>query len=168
VGLFTVIGFGALGAYDDWTKLTTHKNGLEARHKLAVQLVLGAIAAGFLYRELASVPHGLDLIWPIGNLGIALGGGFIVWATFVMVGSSNAVNLTDGLDGLASGCTIFAGGAFAALSYLAGHKILAGYLSIPFVPGAGELAIRLGALVGAMLGFLWFNCYPAQVFMGDT
>jgi phospho-N-acetylmuramoyl-pentapeptide-transferase len=85
-----------------------------------------------------------------------------------MAGSSNGVNLTDGLDGLASGCTIFSGSAFTVLVYLAGHKTLSEYLSIPHIPGAGELAIVIGALVGAMLGFLWFNCHPAQVFLGDT
>jgi phospho-N-acetylmuramoyl-pentapeptide-transferase len=78
------------------------------------------------------------------------------------------VNLTDGLDGLAAGCMVFAGSAFIALSYLAGHKVLAAYLAVPYLPGSGELAVVLAAMVGAVLGFLWFNCYPAQVFMGDT
>lgn len=168
LGLYTVTSFGALGAYDDWIKLRTRKNGLRPRQKFAIQVLLAAVAAIVLYRQMADVPRGLDLIWPIGNASLALGGVYLIWATFVMVGSSNAVNLTDGLDGLACGCTIFAGSAFAALSYLAGHRVLADYLSIPFIPGAGEVAILLGALVGAMLGFLWFNCYPAQVFMGDT
>ena len=168
LGLFTVISFGLLGAYDDWTKLKTQRNGLKARHKFAAQLVLASIAASYLYFVMRDLPHGLELIWPVGNWGFPLGIGFILWAMFVMVGSSNAVNLTDGLDGLASGCSIVSAGAFAALAYLAGHKILADYLSIPYIPGSGEIAILLGALVGALLGFLWFNCYPAEVFMGDA
>jgi phospho-N-acetylmuramoyl-pentapeptide-transferase len=86
----------------------------------------------------------------------------------VVVGSTNAVNLTDGLDGLASGCLIFSGLTFVGLAYVAGHKVLADYLNIPFVSSSGELAVVLGAMAGAMLGFLWFNCHPAQVFMGDT
>jgi len=105
---------------------------------------------------------------PVTRLTCYLGIFFIPWAVLVMVGSSNAVNLTDGLDGLASGCMVFAGSAFAGLTYLAGHKVMAEYLQVPYIPGAGELSIVLGAAVGAVLGFLWFNCYPAQVFMGDT
>ena len=92
----------------------------------------------------------------------------VVWGILLVTGSSNAVNLTDGLDGLATGCTVFAGTAFTALAYVAGHSVMANYLNVPFVPGAGEMSVVIGALVGAMLGFLWFNCYPAQVFMGDT
>ncbi|MBD3675145.1 MAG: phospho-N-acetylmuramoyl-pentapeptide-transferase [Planctomycetaceae bacterium] len=168
LGLFTVISFATLGAIDDWTKLSTTRNGLRARQKLAVQALLAAIISGFLYFELSSVPRGLELIWPLGNNGLYLGVGFILWALLVLVGSSNAVNLTDGLDGLATGCSLMSGAAFAAIAYLAGHKVLSSYLSITYIPGSGEIAILLGALVGAMLGFLWFNCYPAQVFMGDT
>jgi phospho-N-acetylmuramoyl-pentapeptide-transferase len=112
---------------------------------------------------------GLDFVWPIGNTALwSFGGAFALWSLVVIVGSSNAVNLTDGLDGLASGCTVFAGSAFVALTYLAGHKVMADYLSIPYMAGCGELSVLMGAMVGAMLGFLWFNCYPAQVFMGDT
>ena len=86
----------------------------------------------------------------------------------MLVGSSNSVNLTDGLDGLASGCMVFAGSAFVALCYLSGHMLLAEYLHIPRIAGSGEMAVVIGAMVGAILGFLWFNCYPAQVFLGDT
>ncbi|HLQ44613.1 MAG TPA: phospho-N-acetylmuramoyl-pentapeptide-transferase, partial [Planctomycetaceae bacterium] len=168
LGLFTTIGFGALGAVDDWIKLNTQQNGLKARTKFAIQMLLAIGIATFLFFEQQGKPQAWEVIWPIGNVGVWLGPVFLLWAIFVIVGSSNGVNLTDGLDGLASGCTIFAGSAFTVLSYLAGHKVLADYLSIPYVPGAGELAIVIGALVGAMLGFLWFNCHPAQVFMGDT
>ena len=114
------------------------------------------------------MPDGLELHLPLINHGIWLGGIFLVWSTLVLVGTSNAVNLTDGLDGLAGGCTVFAGSAFVALTYLAGHKTMADYLGVPFIHGCGELSVVIGAMVGAMLGFLWFNCYPAQVFMGDT
>lgn len=168
LGLFVAIAFAILGGVDDWIKLSTERNGLSARTKLLVQTALAAVVAVTLYVTHQNVPRGLELIWPLGNGGIWLGGGFIVWSIVVMVGSSNAVNLTDGLDGLAGGCTIFAGSAFVALCYLAGHAIMSDYLSIPFISGSGELAVVLGALVGAMMGFLWFNCYPAQVFMGDT
>lgn len=162
------IGFAVIGGVDDWIKLSTSRNGLSIRQKLAAQMVVAAIASSFLYFEQFDKPNGLDLVWPIGGASLALGAGFIVWSLFVMVGSSNAVNLTDGLDGLASGCTVFAGAAFVALTYLAGHRVMADYLGIPFIAGCGELSVVMAAMVGAVLGFLWFNCYPAQVFMGDT
>lgn len=168
LGLLVTISFAALGAVDDWVKLKTKRNGLTARQKFGIQSALSLIAAIILYYEHASKTRGLELVWPIGDSGLWLGAGFIAWAAFIFVGSSNAVNLTDGLDGLASGCTIFAGSAFVALTYLAGHKLNAEYLSIPYVPGCGEMSIVLAALVGAILGFLWFNCYPAEVFLGDT
>jgi phospho-N-acetylmuramoyl-pentapeptide-transferase len=168
LGLFTSITFAALGGADDWIKLSTRRNGVTARQKLVVQTILSVLVATVLYFEHRSKPAGLDLVWPIGGGTIPLGLGFIAWATLVMVGSSNGVNLTDGLDGLATGCTIFAGSAFVGITYLAGHVKLAEYLSIPFISGCGEMSIVIASLVGAMLGFLWFNCYPAQVFMGDT
>jgi phospho-N-acetylmuramoyl-pentapeptide-transferase len=168
LAMLTAIGFGALGAVDDWVKLRTSRNGLTVRQKLATQLVLALVIGTVLYLEHRDSDWGVDIVWPIGNHRIALGGAFIAWSALVLVGSSNAVNLTDGLDGLASGCTVATGAAFVALTYLAGHSILSDYLSIPYVTGAGELSIVLGALVGATMGFLWFNCYPAQVFMGDT
>ena len=168
IALLVAVGFGALGAIDDWIKLSTKRNGLRAKQKLAIQTLIALAAAILLYYEHRTKPNGLNLIWPIGDLAWPLGGAFILWSVLVLVGSSNAVNLTDGLDGLASGCMIFAGTAFVALTYLAGHAVMADYLAIPFLPGCGELSIVMGALVGAILGFLWFNCYPAQVFMGDT
>lgn len=168
LGLLVSVGFAALGAVDDWIKLSTSRNGLRARTKLLVQSIFALVVGFVLYREHLHQPHGLELIWPFGSHGIWLGAGFVAWSMLVMVGSSNAVNLTDGLDGLASGCTVFAGSAFVALTYLAGHAVMAEYVNVPFISGAGELSIVMGALVGAMLGFLWFNCYPAQVFMGDT
>ena len=168
LGLATTIGFGALGAADDWIKLRTSRNGLQAGTKMAWQIGMSLAIAVVLYYQQQGHPQSWEVIWPIGNLGVSLGTAWIFWAILVMAGSSNGVNLTDGLDGLASGCTIFSGSAFMVLTYLAGHKTLSEYLHIPHIPGAGELAIVIGALVGAMLGFLWFNCHPAQVFMGDT
>ncbi|EDL57523.1 phospho-N-acetylmuramoyl-pentapeptide-transferase [Gimesia maris] len=168
LGLLTAAGFALLGAYDDWIKLSTTRNGLKPRQKLLVQLIFSCVIGTVLYFDHNKVPSGLDLIMPVTRMVCYLGLFFIPWSMFVMTGSSNAVNLTDGLDGLASGCMVFAGSAFAGLTYLAGHKVMAEYLQVPFIPGAGELSILLGATVGAVLGFLWFNCYPAQVFMGDT
>ncbi|MSR58222.1 MAG: phospho-N-acetylmuramoyl-pentapeptide-transferase [Planctomycetaceae bacterium] len=168
LGLLVALGFGGLGAIDDWTKLNTAKNGLSIRQKLLGQIGIAAVVGVLLYWQHRDQPLGLKLLWPFGEAGVSLGIGFIAWSILVLVASSNAVNLTDGLDGLAGGCMIFAGTAFVALTYLAGHKVLAGYLQIPFMSGSGELTIVLGATVGAVLGFLWFNCYPAQVFMGDT
>ncbi|SFJ67444.1 phospho-N-acetylmuramoyl-pentapeptide-transferase [Planctomicrobium piriforme] len=168
IGLFIAVAFAALGATDDWVKLSTSKRGLSARQKFVVQWLLAFVAATWLYFEQKDKPHGLELLSPITTHAMWLGLGLIPWAAFVIVSTSNGVNLTDGLDGLATGCSVFAGTAFVALTYLAGHSSLANYLNIPFMPGSGELSIVIGSLVGAMMGFLWFNCYPAQVFMGDT
>lgn len=168
IALFIALSFGVLGAVDDWIKLKGKRNGLRAKEKLAAQLILAFLAAFWLYLPHRSLPHGLELFWPFGDHSIVLGLFFIGWAAFVLVGSSNAVNLTDGLDGLACGCMVFAGSAFVALCYIAGHTVMAEYLSVPNISGAGEMSIVLGAMVGAVMGFLWFNCYPAQVFMGDT
>jgi phospho-N-acetylmuramoyl-pentapeptide-transferase len=168
VGLLVTLGLGALGACDDWIKLSSSRNGLSVRQKLLGQIVLALAAGLILYWHHRDKPLGLVLVSPIGDMGLSLGLGFIAWSVLVLVGSSNAVNLTDGLDGLAGGCMVFAGSAFVALTYLAGHRVMADYLNIPYLAGAGELSIVLGGAVGAVLGFLWFNCHPAQVFMGDT
>ena len=167
-GIGVVTAFCSLGAWDDWIKLSTDRNGLSVKQKFAIQLLLGLFFATAMYFTLRDRPDGLSIVFPIGGASWYLGSGFIAWAVIVLVGSSNGVNLTDGLDGLASGCMIFAGGAFTALTYLAGHKEMADYLAIPYIAGCGELSVVMGAMVGAMLGFLWFNCYPAQVFMGDA
>jgi phospho-N-acetylmuramoyl-pentapeptide-transferase len=168
LALLTTLSFGTLGAADDWIKLNTPRNGLSVRQKFAVQIAIALAIGSILYWHHRTVPHGLDLIFPLSAGQLWLGVAFVAWAMLVLVGTSNAVNLTDGLDGLAGGCTVFAGSAFVALTYLAGHRTMADYLGIPFISGCGELSVTLGAMVGAMLGFLWFNCYPAQVFMGDT
>jgi phospho-N-acetylmuramoyl-pentapeptide-transferase len=167
-GLVVVVTYGLLGACDDWIKIRTHRRGLTARQKFLCQLVLGTGIVCWLMASQQASPWRTVLALPIGSATIPLGLLFVVWGVFVLVGASNGVNLTDGLDGLASGCLLFAGGAMAVLTYLAGHSVLAEYLAIPYERGVGELCILLGALIGASLGFLWFNCYPAQVFMGDT
>lgn len=166
--LVVVIGFGTIGGIDDWIKVSSKKRGLTARQKFSWQWAIALVVAALLYFVQVEKPWGLDLVFPVGKLSLFLGVYFIIWAAFVMVASSNGVNLTDGLDGLACGCLILAGFAFAVLTYMCGHRIMADYLSIAHMTGAGELGVVFGALVGATLGFLWFNCHPAQVFMGDV
>ncbi len=168
LGMFTAVAFAALGTVDDWIKLRTTRRGLSARQKLLTQILLASVVTGWLFWLQREQPDGQTLIWPIGNGRLWLGWLIIPWGAFVIVGTSNGVNLTDGLDGLASGCTLTTGSAFVGLTYLAGHRTLAEYLDIPHLSGVGELAVVLAALVGAVLGFLWFNCHPAQVFMGDA
>ena len=173
LAVFVLVGFGAIGAVDDWTKAASKAGGaagrgLSARRKLAWQCFVAGVAAIGLHAVNRQQPAGFWLIWPIGDTGYYLGGAFAAWALFVMVGSSNGVNLTDGLDGLAGGCLAIAGSAFVLLCYLGGHSELAAYLNIAYLPGVGELCVVLAASVGAILGFLWFNAHPAQVFMGDT
>lgn len=168
LALFVLIGFAAIGAVDDWTKATRSDNGLSVRRKLAWQCGVAGIAAIWLHVIHVDQPAGHWFIWPVGDCGFYLGNLFAVWAAFVLVGASNGVNLTDGLDGLAGGCLVVAGAALTGMCYLSGHAELAAYLNIAYMPGSGELAVVLAAGVGAMLGFLWFNCNPAEVFMGDT
>ncbi len=169
VALFVTIGFGLIGWIDDYKKLALgNSKGLSARAKYFWQSVVGFTAAGFLYYS-AHVPIETQLIFPfIKNLVIDLGPGYVLLAYLVIVGSSNAVNLTDGLDGLAILPTVLVGGALGVFAYVTGHVNFANYLGIPYVPGVGEIAVFCGAIVGAGLGFLWFNTYPAQVFMGDV
>ena len=168
VVLIVTLGYGLIGFADDYLKLTKRSSGgLPGRLKLLGQGVIGLIAAAVLVHlgegRLASgvaVPVFKDLVVPLGLA-------FPLFGALVMMGASNAVNLTDGLDGLAIVPVMIAAGSFAMIAYLAGNAIFAGYLGIPHVPGTGELAIFCGAIVGASLGFLWFNAPPAMVFMGD-
>jgi phospho-N-acetylmuramoyl-pentapeptide-transferase len=168
VALIVTVLFGAIGWVDDYRKVINRDpRGLSARYKYFWQSVIGLCAAVFLYYSAAS-PVETELLIPfVKAVSIDLGIGFILLAYFVIVGSSNAVNLTDGLDGLAIMPTVLVAGALAIFAYAGGHSHFAEYLDIPYVPGAGELAVFCGTLVGAGLGFLWFNTYPAQVFMGD-
>jgi len=168
VVLIVTLLFGAIGWWDDYKKLVLkNSKGLSARAKYSWQSIVGLGAALFLYFT-AQSPAETQLIIPfLKDAYVQLGLGFIVLAYLVIVGSSNAVNLTDGLDGLAIMPTVLVAGALGIFAYVTGHVKFAGYLGIPHVPGVGELGVLCGALVGAGLGFLWFNAYPAQVFMGD-
>ena len=167
--LLTTLAFGAVGMWDDYRKLVLQDSrGLAARWKYLWQSLFGVAAAVALYTG-ASIPAETQLLIPfIKDLVFDLGPGFILLTYLVIVGSSNAVNLTDGLDGLAILPTVLVAGALGVFAYTSGHVQIAGYLLIPHLPGVGELAVLCGALVGAGLGFLWFNAYPAQVFMGDV
>ncbi|WP_291511295.1 phospho-N-acetylmuramoyl-pentapeptide-transferase [Acidithiobacillus sp.] len=169
VAVVTTFAFGAIGFVDDWRKLRRRNTkGLSARAKYGLQSLVALAAATTLY-GLASKPVETSLIIPfVPHILIPLGLGFIVFSYFVIVGTSNAVNLTDGLDGLAIVPTVMVAGALGIFAYVSGNAVFAKYLGVPWVPGAGQMLIFCGALVGAGLGFLWFNTYPAEVFMGDT
>jgi phospho-N-acetylmuramoyl-pentapeptide-transferase len=169
ITLCVTLGFGIVGFCDDYLKLVVgNSRGLSARWKYLWQSVLGLLAAVLLYRT-AQVPAETDFFVPfVKSVSVPLGAfGFIALSYFMIVGMSNAVNLTDGLDGLAIMPTAMVAGALGIFAYASGNSIFANYLQIPAIPGAGELLIFCGALAGAGLGFLWFNSYPAQVFMGD-
>ena len=171
LALFSMVYLGALGFVDDYLKVTKKKSeGISARLKLVFQLALAAIVTTvFLSSPLLEV-QARSLYVPFFKAPVVTNMGWFTFVFFalVIVGSSNAVNLTDGLDGLAIGCTITVAFAYALLSYAAGNFRIAEYLQVPFYPFAGELTVVCSALVGAGLGFLWFNCHPAKVFMGDT
>ncbi len=169
IALFTLLSFGAIGYIDDYRKLIyQNSKGLSARWKYFWQSVLGLGVGAALYFT-AKSPIELQLYIPFfKNAAIFLGFGYILWTYFVIVASSNAVNLTDGLDGLAIFPTVIVAGALGLFAYLAGHIEFAHYLAIPYIPQTGEIAIFCAAMFGAGLGFLWFNTYPAQVFMGDV
>jgi phospho-N-acetylmuramoyl-pentapeptide-transferase len=167
--LFVTLGYGALGFGDDYLKLTKRNTkGLSGRLKLVGQAVIGLLASAWIAFHIGG-PLGTGISIPdFKNVLIPLGIFFPLFGMLVMMGASNAVNLTDGLDGLAMVPTIIAASVFALIAYLVGNRIFAGYLELPFVQGSGELAIFCSALIGAGLGFLWFNAPPAAVFMGDT
>jgi phospho-N-acetylmuramoyl-pentapeptide-transferase len=169
VVLVTTLAFGAIGLLDDYRKLVLRDpKGLPARWKYFWQTVVGLGAALYLYLS-ASTPGETALLVPyLKEVSFQLGPWFVLFAYFVIVGSSNAVNLTDGLDGLAVLPSVMVAGGLGIMVYAAGNIEIAGYLKIPYVPDVGEVVIFCGALAGAGLGFLWFNTYPAQVFMGDV
>ncbi|HKU71193.1 MAG TPA: phospho-N-acetylmuramoyl-pentapeptide-transferase [Burkholderiales bacterium] len=170
VVLGVMLGFGAIGWVDDYRKVVARNpKGLSARAKFFWQSLIGAAAACFLafYTSLPAqtefiVPFVKQIAYPLGAIG------FIVMTYFVIVGTSNAVNLTDGLDGLAIMPTVMIGSALGVFAYVAGNTVFAKYLGFPYIPGAGELTVICGAIAGAGLAFLWFNAYPAEVFMGDV
>ena len=167
--LLVMVAFGAIGWYDDWIKIVRRDpNGLKSRWKYLLQSIFG-LAAGLYLWFFADVPAATTFYLPLfKSIALPLGGiGFVAIAYFWIVGFSNAVNLTDGLDGLAIMPTVLVAGGLAAFAYASGHAEFARYLQIPPVPGAGELIIICAAIGGAGLGFLWFNTYPAMVFMGD-
>lgn len=169
VTLIVTLLFGLIGGVDDYKKLVYGSSkGLSAGAKYFWQTVFGLGAAITIFK-MAETPAETTLIMPfLKDVMIPLGWSFVALAYFVIVGSSNAVNLTDGLDGLAIMPTVMVAGALGVFAYATGHVTFSNYLGIPYVAGVGELAIFCGTLVGAGLGFLWFNTYPAQVFMGDV
>jgi phospho-N-acetylmuramoyl-pentapeptide-transferase len=168
VTLFTCFFFGVIGWWDDYQKLINKDpRGMGSRNKFLSQSVVAAVAAVFLYQT-ALTPIETALIIPFfKDIAIPLGLVFLPLTYFVIVGTSNAVNLTDGLDGLAIVPSVMVAAALGVFCYLSGNAIFSEYLAIPSIPGAGEVMIFCAALAGAGLGFLWFNTYPAQVFMGD-
>ncbi len=167
--LLTTLAFGLIGFVDDYKKVVYRDpNGMKARHKYLLQSVVGIVAAWVLY-QLGPEEVMAQLLIPfMKDTWLYLGVGAVVLGYFVIVGTSNAVNLTDGLDGLAILPTAMVAGALGVFAYVTGHAVFAEYLNIPYLPGVGELTIFAGAIVGAGLGFLWFNAHPAQVFMGDV
>jgi phospho-N-acetylmuramoyl-pentapeptide-transferase len=171
LAIFSLVYLGTLGFVDDYLKVTKKKSdGVSGRVKLAAQLLLALIVAlVFLTSPLLQV-QARSLYLPFFKAPVITNMGWftVLFFALVIVGSSNAVNLTDGLDGLAIGCTVTVALAYAFLSYAAGNFRIAEYLQVPFYPFSGELTVICAALVGAGLGFLWFNCFPAKVFMGDT
>lgn len=168
VVILVTLAFGFIGWLDDYRKLVLQDSaGLPARWKYLGQSIAGLAVAWFLYST-ADLPAATELIVPFfKGIAIPLGVFYIVTTYFMVVGFSNAVNLTDGLDGLAIMPSVFIAAALGIFAYVAGNVVFSDYLGMPSIPGAGELAIFCGALAGAGLGFLWFNTYPAQIFMGD-
>lgn len=168
--LAVMLGTGALGFYDDWRKVVyKDPKGVSAKFKMGWQSAI-AIGAGVFLIATAKLPASTELIVPFfKTVAYPLGAvGFCVLTYFVIVGTSNAVNLTDGLDGLAALPTVLVSAGLAIFAYVAGHAVFSKYLGLPFIPGAHEVVVFCAAMCGACLGFLWFNAYPAQVFMGDV
>ena len=167
--LFIAISFGLLGAFDDYKKIKqSNSSGISSKLKIILQIILSIIGISFFvsfvdYQDIS------NLYFPFfKNLIINLGWFFIPFAVFVIVGSSNAVNLTDGLDGLATVPVILVAACFAFISYVTGNVVFSDYLQIPYIEGTGEISIFCGAIIGSCLGFLWFNAPPKKIFMGDT
>jgi phospho-N-acetylmuramoyl-pentapeptide-transferase len=185
IALLATIAFGAIGFADDYLKIVRHRNlGLTARSKLMLQILMAVLVAVVLVALEARNEYSTHLVVPFLKkfrpdliITSLLGNQqtwflafipFIAFVAFVIVGSTNAVNLTDGLDGLAIGCTVIAAGALTVLTYVSGHAVFADYLELPRIPQVAELTIFCGAMVGASIGFLWYNAHPAEIFMGDV
>ena len=170
--IFSTLAFGAIGFADDYLKVVKKRNlGLRARDKLLTQVLVALVVGAAVYWSSLAQPSQFStrLIVPffktvMPDLGIF----YVLFAVVLLVFASNAVNLTDGLDGLAIGCTLIAAATFTGLAYLTGHRVFSEYLDLLYLPRAGEVTIFCGAMVGASMGFLWWNCYPAQIFMGDV
>ena len=167
--LLVTVGFACIGFYDDFLKVTKQSDkGFSGKARLGLEFVIAGLAV-LLIMQAGQPPFSSSLTFPFfKDLLLNLGIFFIPFGAFVIVGAGNAVNLTDGLDGLAIVPVMIAAASFGAIAYLSGNAIFANYLQIHFVPGTGELAVILGAVIGAGLGFLWFNAPPAAIFMGDT
>ena len=167
LALIAIASFGTIGFLDDWLKIRRRSSdGLSARGKIVLQvLIAGGIGAVLFssqeFPNTLTFPFFKDLTLPLGAL-------YPVLVMLVLVATTNTVNLTDGLDGLAIGATLIAAATYAIFTYIAGNSVVSNYLQVAYVPGVGEVAVFCGAMVGASLGFLWFNCHPAEVFMGDT
>ena len=174
--LLVTLGFGAIGFYDDYLKVTKQSDkGFSGKARLGIEFIIAGVAVFFIMQASMAATtvngsaFGSSVAFPFfKDLLLDLGWFFIVFGAFVIVSAGNAVNLTDGLDGLAIVPVMIAAASFGAIAYLAGNAVFANYLQIHFVPGTGELAVILGAVIGAGLGFLWFNAPPAAIFMGDT
>ncbi|MDR0744426.1 MAG: phospho-N-acetylmuramoyl-pentapeptide-transferase [Holosporales bacterium] len=169
ISIAVLIGFGAIGAIDDFCKIKKYDyHGISGKKKIILQSIV-AFCCCYISMKIHDFPDATTIFFPIfKNCKIELGPFFLIWAILVVVGSSNAVNLTDGLDGLAMGPVIMSSICFAVISYLVGNKIFADYLQILYIPGMSEDCVFLSSLVGASLGFMWFNAPPAKIFMGDT
>jgi phospho-N-acetylmuramoyl-pentapeptide-transferase len=167
--LAVMIGFGTIGAIDDYRKVKTMDyHGISGKMKIFYQVLVATICY-FIYSHISNFSDAQTVFFPIfKNCKLDLGYFFAIWFVTIMVGSSNAVNLTDGLDGLAMGPVIMSSICFAVISYLVGNSLFAEYLHVKYVPGMSEVCIFLSSLVGSSLGFMWFNAPPAKVFMGDT
>jgi len=181
MALFVLTSLGLLGSLDDWIQMRYEKkSGLSARTKFTVQAIVGLLVGFWLIQQ----PMPIRLLWLdegfrpelsqhlfmpfFKSVTIPLDYLYVPFVTIVIIGSSNAVNLTDGIDGLAIGCVVFAAVAYGAMAYVSGHYVFSEYLQVPDIRGSGELTTFVASVVGAGLGFLWFNAYPAQIFMGDA
>ena len=167
--IYIAISFGLLGAYDDYKKIKfTNSSGISSKLKIVLQILL-AITGVIFYLQFVDYQDVTNLYFPFfKDLIVNLGWFFVPFSVFVIIGSSNAVNLTDGLDGLATVPVILVAACFAFISYVTGNIVFSDYLNIPYIEGTGEISIFCGAIIGSCLGFLWFNAPPAKIFMGDT